>query len=195
MKAYKATNKDMICSRGNGDFQYQFGLNRAETAKTRKSGLHFTEDPFLALDWYPLGCGNRYFLCEALGDISEEKSDNTMSCTELIIMEELSLKALAGHGMMYMIDHPLRSWVKTSRYLNVKKEQAAANCAGAIAIARGIHPKVKGPTGSYLGLIEERNGIITGARLLEPGKSTKGLIIKENTWYALRNGKIVEIDE
>lgn len=131
MKAYKATNKDMICSQGKGNFQYQFGLNRADTAKTRKSGLHFTEDPFLTLDWYPLGCGNRYFLCEALGDISEEKSDNTMSCTELIFMEELSLKALAGHGMMYMIDHPLRSWVKTSRYLNVKKEQAAANCAGA----------------------------------------------------------------
>ena len=58
-----------------------------------------------------------------------------------------------------------------------------------------IHPEAKGPAGSYLGLIEERNGIITGARLLEPGKSTKGMFIKENTWYTLRNGRIVEIDE
>ena len=118
MTGYKGTNKDMACTKGSGTFPYQLGLNRADQAKARSTGLHFTEDPFLVLNWYPLGSDNRYFLCEASGDINETNGEDSMACTELTIIRELTVKELAGHGMMFMLRHPLRGWGK-------KKDHAA----------------------------------------------------------------------
>lgn len=190
MTGYKGTNKDMACTKGSGTFPYQLGLNRADQAKARSTGLHFTEDPFLVLNWYPLGSDNRYFLCEASGDINETDGEDSMACTELTIIRELTVKELAGHGMMFMLRHPLRGWEKRKTMLQVRKEQAEAFCAGSIAIARGRHPKVKGPAGSFLGLLREENGMIIEARLFEAGEQ-----IKADTWYTLDGSDPKEVQE
>ena len=74
MIVFKGTNQDMTCTKGNGTFRYNLGETiKEEQSKTARKGLHCTENPFLVLDWYGLGRGNRYFLCEADGSIDEDE--------------------------------------------------------------------------------------------------------------------------
>lgn len=184
MTVYKGMNPDMTCTKGEGSFQYRLGETiREGYSKTARKGLHCTENPFLVLGWYGLGKGNRYFLCEAAGSIDEDLSDNKIACTELTVKRELTVKELAGHGMMYMVSHPLRDWKQEGHMLEIAEGRAEAFCAGAIAIARGAHPMVRGAAGSYLGLVREEAGLIEEARLL----TVEG-DIKPNTWYTLEDG-------
>lgn len=181
MIVYKGMNKDMTCTLGKGSFQYRLGETiKEDSSKTAKIGLHCVENPLKVLSWYSLGGSNRYFLCEAAGSIDEDHSDDKIACTELTVLKELSVKELVGHGMMWIVSHPLRDWEQSSHMLTVTKDRAEAFCAGAIAIARGEGPRVKGAAGSYLGLIKENNGLIEEARLLEVTGE-----IKPNTWYTL----------
>ena len=69
---------------------------------------------------------------------------------------------------------------------------------GSIAVAWGYHGKARGVIGSYLVLADwdgdERNWwkpelwTLTGAKLVR----VDGENIKENTWYTMKNGEIVE---
>lgn len=190
MIVYKGMREDMTCTQGRGKFQYHLGETiREDRAKTAAAGLHCTENPFLVLDWYPLDGTNRYFLCEAAGSIDEDQSDNKIACTELTIVKELSVKELAGHGMMFMVQHPQRDWLKAGIRISVAEDRAEANCAGAIAIARGEHPMVKGAAGAYLGMIKETGGLIEEARLVE----VKGEI-RPDTWYTLHENRPKEVE-
>lgn len=189
MIVFKGTNQDMKCTKGNGTFRYNLGETiKEEQSKTARKGLHCTENPFLVLDWYGLGRGNRYFLCEAAGSIDEDKEDNKIACTELTVKKELTVKELAGYGMMYMVSHPLRSWKKSGHMLEIAEGKAEASCAGAIAIARGENPKVRGAAGSYLGLIRENAGLIEEAKLF----TVEG-DIKPDTWYTLEGRQPKEV--
>lgn len=189
MIVYKGMREDMTCTLGRGTFQYRLGETVKEVrSKTAGAGLHCTENPLLVLEWYPLGGTNRYFLCEAAGSIDEDQSDNKIACTELTVIRELSVKELAGHGMMFMLQHPMRKWEQTGDMLSVAAGRAVAACAGAIAIARGEEPKAKGAAGSYLGLIKESGGLIEAARLFE----VKGEI-KPDTWYTIEENRPKEV--
>lgn len=189
MIVYKGMRKDMTCNLGNKVFKYHLGETiKEERSKTANAGLHCTENPLQVLSWYSLGEKNRYFLCEASGSIDEDSSENKLACTELTIVKELTTKELAGHGMMWMVNHPLREWELSGHMLNVTRDRAEAFCAGAIAIARGEDPQAKGAAGSYLGLIKENNGLIEEARLLEVTGD-----IKPNTWYTLDQNSPKEV--
>lgn len=189
MIVFKGMTADMTCTKGEGTFRYRLGETiREEYSKTGKKGLHCTENPFLVLDWYGLGQGNRYFLCEAAGSIDEDREDNKIACTELTIKKELTVKELAGYGMMYMVSHPLRDWKRSGHMLEIAEGRAEANCAGAIAIARGERPMVRGAAGSCLGLVRENAGLIEEARLL----TVEG-DIKPDTWYTLEGSHPEEV--
>ena len=182
MLAYKGFNADLTCTCGRGTFQYEIGKTIKESkSKCRNSGAHCAEYPLECLRWYPLGCGNRYFLVEASGSLDElGGTDTQLACTEITLLKELSLKELAGRAMMYMVKHPLREWEVNMQCCSVRKDKAEARNEGSMAIARGPHPKVKGAAGSVLGLIREVNGGIEEARLFEVNGN-----IKPNTWYTL----------
>ncbi|MFQ8729908.1 MAG: hypothetical protein ACLSAC_05005 [Enterocloster bolteae] len=63
---------------------------------------HCAEYPLECLWWYPLGCGNRYFLVEASGSLDElGGTDTQLACTEITLLKELSLRELVGHAMIY----------------------------------------------------------------------------------------------
>lgn len=186
MIAYKGFTKDLTAALGKGTFQFEPGQTVEEgQSKTANAGFHCTENPFECLAYYPLGQGNRYFQVEAFGDIDED-GDERIACTKMTLLKELSLKELAGYGMMYMIQHPLRvNWEQNRRCLCVKLDEAEAEAEGHIAIARGYRPKVKGKMGSILGLIvESEPGCITGAKLF--------VCEKEDVWYTLHGSRELE---
>lgn len=204
MLAFKGFTKDLTCIRGEGIFQYEPGvLYTAEKSKCVSTGFHCTENPLECLDWYALGEGNRYFIVEAGGSIDEDGRDAKISCTQIRLVEELSIPALVYHAMVYMVKHPLRTWEKTGHMLEVKKDVAEANKKGAIAIARGECPKVRGSAGAILGLVVERDGQMKTIKFFvvpSPGekrsgkageKSSQG---KPDTWYTLdENRKLKEV--
>ena len=97
----------------------------------------------------------------------DEDGGCQIACTEIILVEELDHKKLAGYGMMYMVQHPLRKdWEQDRQHLRVAEGEAAAEQAGDIAIARGPYPRVRGPEGAILGLIlEPEPGQIEAAKL------------------------------
>jgi len=190
MIAYKGVTKEMTAALGKG-FRFAPGMTVEEKeCKTVRSGFHCAEDPFACLTYYPLGSGNRYFQVKAEGNIDEDDGDR-IACTKLSFLKELTVKELAGHGMMYMVRHPMREkWQHEGYMLCVGKDRKSAERRGAIAIARGPHPIVKGAAGSILGLIlEPVPGVITAARLFEAGVDTKA-----GCWYTVdENGKLEEV--
>ena len=190
MLAYKGFKSDLTCTFGRGTFRYQTGQTiKSEGSKAQHTGLHCAENPVECLRWYPLGGENRYFLVEAAGSIDElGGTDTQLACTEMTLLKELSLKEFAGHAMMYMVKHPLRDWKRDSRMLQIAEDEAEADENG-IAIARGLHPKVKGKHGAVLGLIRDNGGLIEDAKLF----TVEGEI-KPDTWYTLKDRQPVEVE-
>lgn len=167
MIAYKGFTKDMTARLGSGRYQFEPGKTAVEeSSKTVRSGFHCCENPFECLAYYPLGGGNRYWLVRAEGSIDEDEGER-IACTELTPVQELSLKEFAGHGMMYMVKHPMRDGWKQDRHgLQVAGDRAEAG-RGGIAIARGPAPRARGAEGAVLGLIlEPEAGRIAHARLM-----------------------------
>jgi hypothetical protein len=181
MIAYKGFTKELTSRLGGKPVQFAPGGTYTEQkSKTVNSGFHCCENPFECLTYYSLDGNNRFFQVETAGDIDEDE-DERISCTQITLIKELSLKELAGHGMIYMVQHPNREKWKRIGSVQVNENKATASSKGGIAIARGPHPTVKGVTGSILGLIlEPEPGTITAARLIEVTGD-----ISPNTWYTI----------
>lgn len=189
MIAYKGLNPDMIASLGAGRKKLAAGMRYVEAkSKTARVGWHCTENPFACLAYFPLGQGNHYFQVEAAGSIDED-SDDRIACTELTLRKELSIRELAGYGMMYMIEHPNReNWQQAGCRIQVAADRAEADGKESIAIARGPHPVVRGVEGSILGLIlEPTPGSVVSARLFVPTREQAG------RWYTLRADRTLEV--
>ncbi len=182
MVAYKGLDPDMVASLGRGRKRLVPGVRYTEMAsKTGRGGWHCTEDPFGCLSYFPLGHGNHYFQVEAEGSIDEDE-EGRVACTELTLLRELTVKELAGHGMVYMVGHPAREgWGRDGACIQVAADRAQAHGMGHIAIARGACPMVCGVSGSILGLVlEPEPGEIVAARLFVPNQQQAG------GWYTLR---------
>ena len=72
----------------------------------------------------------------------------------------------------------------TGAYCSVK-----ADGKDNIAVANGAHSKARGALGCYLVLTEYED---SGNMLLAKMAKVDGAVIKENTWYTLKNGEFVE---
>ena len=183
MIVYKATNKDMICTSGEGLFQYRLGVPAtAEKSKCADAGLHACEYVLDCTWYYGMGKYNRYFKAE--GDIAEDGHDTRIACTRLTLLKELTNRDIAKEAMLYMIHHPRRDNWKTSRHMvQVNENTAEIRIPDGIAIARGQHPKVSGCAGAHLGLIREEKGKITAAKIFD----VDGVYILPGVWYTLED--------
>lgn len=190
MNAYKGFNPDLTCTRGSGKYQYHPGETvREERSKTRSSGFHYSEYPPECFTWYPIDGKNRYFLVDASGSIDEEDSD-VSTCTELTLTEELTVRQMALHTIVYMLQHPRRKWQTKGRNLDISEGSAECMTAPGIAIARGKDPKVRGCAGTIIGLLKEAAGgeqiasaHVVGERGILPG-----------VWYAIVDGEVKSIE-
>lgn len=186
MIAFKGFSKDMTARLGKGRYQFEQGrTEHTEKSQTASCGFHCCENPFDCLSYYQLG-KDRFFLVEAAGSIDED-NQNRIACTEITPLQELSIKQIAGYGMAYMIQHPLRDgWERSGLDVIVSRNDVQGNAK--ILIARGRRPRAKGQEGTVIGLIREpRKGEITAARVFTVTRQQAG------KWYTLgKNGKIEE---
>lgn len=185
MKVFKATNADMSCHMGRGTFQYFLGQTAtAESSKCGNTGLHACEYVLDCMNYYGMGKGNRFFEAEASGDIAEDGVNTRISCTELTLVRELTVRDIAREAMKYMLRHPKRNWEHSGRGAVAAKERAEAVQPDGIAIARGTDPAVRGCAGSCLGLIRETEEGIREARLFTVEGS-----IRPGVWYTVEEAK------
>lgn len=193
MIAFKGFTKDLTATMGKGVYQFEPGRTEVtEKSKTASIGFHCCENPIECMGWYSMYRGSRYFMVEAAGDINEDEFEK-IACTELTLIKELSVKELVGHGMMYMVQHPMRArWKQRHAGIVVTDMNTSIDISGDIAIVRSANPRVKGVEGAILGLILEKEpGVITEAKLFEVGQDTK-----PGTWYTITEGrKLMEVKD
>lgn len=192
MLAFKGFTKDLTARLGNGNYQFEAGKTYVEeSSKTVRDGFHCCENPFQCLTYYSLDGENRFFMVEAAGSIDEDDSER-IACTELTLLKELTVLEFALEGMKYIINHPGReNWKQQHTGVVVTTDRAEASKGGHIAIARGENPCVKGPAGSILGIIREKEGFgIVDAKLFAPEAA------EADKWLMLgRDRRIVEVND
>ncbi len=148
MIAYKGFNKDLVCTRGNGQFKYEIGKTYTEdNAKCASTGFHCVEEPIEVLSWYSSD-DSRYCIVSAGGDVNEDGNDR-ISCTEIKILKEITLQQLGILECEWLQKHPDRKYSN-----HVKKDSGWAPDKG-IVIVRGKNPKAEGGEGSTIFLLRE----------------------------------------
>jgi len=216
IKTYKGTDKDMKC-RG---FQYEVGKEYEEQGPIEacKNGFHACENPMDVFGYYPPNT-SRYFETEQSGKLSRDSDESKVASSHIKIGTEIGLKGIIEAGVKFTMEKNTFSdeSVTTGDRAGAQATgdragaqatgyQAGATAIGhessafadgpeAVACAIGKDCKAKGTTGALLVLVErgdfDREGYpIIGVKTCRVGKGK----IKPDTWYALRNGKIVEVE-
>ena len=214
MKAYKGFNKDMTC-RG---FQYEEG-KKYETGQAIqcKTGFHACEMPLDCFAYYKPS-ESIYHEVEQDGEISRGNDDTKIASTKIKIGAELSI----GDMVKAQIDFVLEKIKKSKKKSETDKEfetaatsgdwssaatsgdwssaatsgeesSAATDNKNAIALACGKNAKAKGVIGSYIVLTEWNNNqteMISAKMVRITGKKYKA-----DTWYVLKDGKVVEWED
>ena len=199
MKSYKGFNKNMTCM---NNFQYEEGKEyETDNADACSCGFHACE--------YPLDCFSYYSPNESVfheveqsGDISHSDEDTKVASTKIKIGARINIAGLVKAAIEYTME---RIKPEASSVDDYGASSATGYCGASsaedpesIAVAWGYHGKAKGVKGSPLVLADwegnenhywkQEEWKLKGAKMVK----VDGEIIKENTWYTMRNGEIVE---
>ena len=215
IKSYKAFDKNMQC-RG---FQYEVGKEYEIDGEIKccNRGFHACKSPMEVWDYYDM-LNSRYAEVEQFGKIDEELNSTKVCSSHIKIKAELNLADIINIGVEWLKDITSPSKVKAYGALNDngdRKKQIGSSgdyaqigsigdyaqidstgedsvimCAGNSSIA-------KAKVGSWITLAEwkwsyEKNHNVPVCVKTE---YVDGENIKADTWYQLRNGKFVEVNE
>lgn len=174
MIAYKGFNKDLICTMGHGQFQYQVGATyKEDKAQCASTGFHCVEEPIEVLSWYST-INARYCIVDARGDIHEDGTSK-ISCSEMKILKEITLEQLGALECEWLRLHPDREYSN-----HIQKDEGQAKNNG-IVIVRGKNPKAAGQVGSTIFLLKEGKGT---KEIVEAGAYTiDGAHYQPGTFY------------
>ena len=193
IKGYKGLDKDMKC-RG---FQYESGKDYTYDGDIEccRSGFHFCENPLEVLSYYSPAT-SRFCEVEGRGKCDKSEEDSKVSVSNLHIGLEIGLSGLIQAGIKFILD---KVNYNDNRVSNTGDWSAATNTGygsaaevkgkDSIAIASGYKSKASGAIGCWL-VLTERNSdyeIVDVKAVRVDGRS-----IKENTYYTLDNGQIIE---
>ena len=198
--AYKAMDKNMQC-RGK---QYEVGKTYYEDeADCCHAGMHACENPLDVLHYYPLRGGPRFFEVECGGNVDKSEEDSKLACTELTVKGEVNFAGLVKATVNAVFNRvkgkePFSSGDYSTAGSSGYSSTAAATGAycsakadgkDSISVVNGACGKACGALGCYLVLTEYDDD---GNMLLAKMAKVDGAVIKENTWYTLKNGEFVE---
>ena len=215
--AYKGMDSKMQC-RG---MQYAVGKEFSVDGDIEccGNGLHACERPLDVFGYYAPGTGARYFRVEQSGDMARDGSDSKVASRKMRVDAEIGIPGLAKAHIEYVKAHTTTEHTDPERATAGNSGAATAGDRGAatagdsgaatagdsgaatsrgsasvgeygIACARGNGVRAKGGLGALLVLVEERlnNYEIAHWKAVE----VDGETVKADTWYRLKNGKLVE---
>ena len=117
---YKAFDKNFRC-RG---FQFEEGKTYTESeAVICERGFHFCENALDLFGYYPPS-DSRFAEVEGSGKTATHGADSKIACTELHVKAEISLSAILGAGVKFILDRV--DW-KNSKESNTGDQSAATN--------------------------------------------------------------------
>ena len=201
IKAYKGFKKDMTCK----GFRYEEGKEyETDKAEVCETGFHACE--------YPLDCFSYYAPSESVfreveqdGEISRKGDDTKLASTKIKIGASLNIAGMVKAAIEYTKSRTKKEADSNSDYgassATGYKGASSAENKDSIAVAWGYHGKAKGVIGSYLVLADwegnEDNYWTQDLWTLKGAKMVRvdGDNIKEDTFYTMRNGEIVECKE
>ena len=207
--AYKAMDKNMQC-RGK---QYEVGKTYYEDeADCCNAGMHACENPLDVLHYYPLKDGTRFFEVKCGGNVDKSEEDSKLACTELTVKGEVNFAGLVKATVNAVFNRVKGKEPFSSGYSSTAGSSGNYSTAGSsgdystaaatgaycsakadgkdsISVVNGACGKACGALGCYLVLTEYDDD---GNMLLAKMAKVDGAVIKENTWYTLKNGEFVE---
>ena len=224
IKAVKGFNQDMTCTPTDDiKFQYEEGKTyEEEIADVCNQGFHACELPINAFSYYP-PTKSVYHEVEMFGKIDSSESDK-MCSSKIKIGAKINIAGIIKASIdIIRRKAEEESSASSGNYGNAASSgdygnaASSGNCGNAAssgycgsakaehpnscAIAWGPESKASGVKGSHIVLAEwESNGgkyweeetwKFKGATMVR----VDGENIKENTWYGLRDGKVIEIKE
>ena len=137
MVAYKAFKRGLIATHGAGNYQFNEGLNTTEAAHCARYGFHCAEDPLDMFNYYSPHDDVEYRIVIAGGDIHEDGNDSKISCTRMIVKQEITIEQVAAAALLYWQKHPMRS-------------RKNYGISGKFKMARGKNPHLCGKIGEWL---------------------------------------------
>ena len=208
IKAYKGFKKNMTCR----DFQFEEGKEYVYDGEVKvcESGFHACERPLDCFDYYS-PAESVYHEVELSDDISKSSDDTKVAAKKIKIGARLDIARLIKAQFEYVKEHTTSGCANPGAASAGENGAASAGENGAasagkngaavsrgtsevgengIACVRGNNCKVKGGMGAVLVIVEENGGDYDI-------KSLKAFMIdgkkyKPDTWYCLKDGKLVE---
>ena len=208
VKSYKGFNKDMTC-RG---FQYKEG-KEYETSKAVvcNEGFHACEHPLDCLAYYPPNT-SVYHEVEQTGEFSSNScsGDSKIASTKIKIGAKLSIAGLVQAAIDFTKSKTVTMQDTTGNCgassatgdygassATGYKGASSADNSTAVAVAWGYESKAKGCIGAHIVCAEwkydnlNNDWFFVGAKM----SIVDGVKIKADTYYTLRDGEFVEVEE
>ena len=213
--SYKAFDKNMQC-RG---FQYEVGKEYEMDGEIKccKQGFHACKSPMEVWDYYDM-LNSRYAVVEQSGKIDAEENTTKVCSSRIKIKAELKLADIINIGVEWLKDITSPSKVKTDGELNDNGDrrkqigssgdsakigssgdsaQIGSTGEDSVIMCAGNSSIAKAKVGSWITLAEwkwsdkkKRNVPVCVKTEYVDGEN-----IKADTWYQLKNGKFVEVNE
>lgn len=205
MIGFKGFDKDLKCR----SMQYEVGKTKTHRGSIElcSSGLHFVENPFDILSYYPL-VGSRFAQVEAEGVSDETESDSKRVAKKLTTTAELNLKGFIEAGVKFIFDKVGDGKVKgettatsgnraNSATSGYGAHSATSGFDNGIACSVGRKAKAKASKGCFIVLAEwyEGNEWTDSYPLAVKSAKVDDKKIKADQWYKLVDGKFVETDD
>ena len=201
MKVYKGTNKDMQCTPNGTVFQYEQGVTYEKPeAKLCRHGFHACEAPLDVLGYYPPVDGSRYFEAD-LEDVSPEREYDSKVCGKKITLgAEIGIPGLIKAHVEYVKSKCKEEQKCGDSSALTGGDSSALTGGDRSALTGGNWSALRGGAGSkfrggmwsvFAAEIRDEDYNLIGVK----AAVVDGKTIKPDTWYALKDGEFVEVDE
>ena len=213
--SYKGFDKNMQC-RG---FQYEVGKEYEMDGEIKccNRGFHACKSPMEVWDYYDM-LNSRYAEVEQSGKIDKEENSTKVCSSRIKIKAELKLADIINIGVEWLKDITSPSKVKTDGVLNDnggRRKQIGSSGDSAkigssgdyakidstgedsVIMCAGNNSKAKAKVGSWITLAEWKwsDEKKRDVPVCVKTEYVDGDNIKADTWYQLKNGKFVEVNE
>ena len=194
--SFKGFDKDLKCK----GFQYEVGKEyEEETANACETGFHACERPLDVFCYYPPAT-SRYCEVEQDGQISKHDDDSKVASSKIKIGAEIGIPGLVKAQIEYV-----RSRCTNENNAEPGKPatagyKGAATSRGSVTVGkdgvgtvRGNNVKIRGGLGAILVCAVEKDfnyDILTWAVAV-----VDGVKIKPDTWYTVKDGAFIEVNE
>ena len=197
MKAYKGFNNDMTC-RG---FQFEEGkAYHEDTAVLCHCGFHACLDPLDCLRYYD-PCDSVYHEVE-IDNVSEQREDDTkVVAKDIKIGSRISIKDIVKESIDFTFSNVQKENNTDCASGNYSRQAASGDYSSqettgknCVMMSAGNEGQAKGKIGSWIVLTEWKS---RGNESIPTvvAKRIDGTEVKEDTWYTLKNGEFVEVEE